>query len=130
MTRLNKHSITVDDVQRYRLTPKDLEGKPYKLSVFRALYILLGLVMFIGGPIYFFAAGSFSVALILTGGLWFVMFQGILNVREAICEHIVGNWCAKEGYSKLELINHEQEIISAMSSLVRRAFLVCKSLRD
>jgi hypothetical protein len=115
------NQISVDTIRELRLTPNDLNGDLYRLSIWRVLYILLGLSLYVGLPIGVLVGDGVLPALGITAGMWLVCMGGVLNMREAICEHVVGRWCSQHNISRLSWISNRQELASELPAFTRWA---------
>jgi hypothetical protein len=127
LPRSDQERLLLGEISRLRLTPGDLEGKPYRLSPWLVLYILLG-VGLLGGmgvalPVSFLLDGK-NPFLVLLGTLflWFFMLRvPFANTREAICEHITRSWLKKRGVNTLEWLRRRQELTPKMPRVIRYA---------
>jgi hypothetical protein len=87
-------------IVKHRLTPDEIEGKLYRLSIGRVLYIAVGLTLIIGVgvvmPVSILIETSIWGGLAATALGWWVLAGGaFVNIREAIAEHMVYSWCAE-----------------------------------
>ena len=127
-------SLLVQEIVRFKLTRDELAGKLYRLSLWRVFYVALGLGLVLSGvvalPIYMLASGeSIGATLFLWAFISLMLFAPAQNVREAICEHIVGSWCAKRGLSTLDWIHGRGRLAPELPRRVKWAARYLQSER-
>ena len=115
----------ISRIHELRLTPDDLANRPYRLTAGRVAYIFLGLVMALVPLVFAYEViyGTLSIgAALAISVFWiFLSWGGILNTREAVCEHIVGRWCAAQGLGPLDWLARRHTLVDQMPPRVRWA---------
>lgn|GEM_PF-6782658 len=113
-----------DYLTKHRLTPDDIEGKLYRLSFWRAFYVLLCLVVIVGvgivAPVVIALEGEVVVGLLLGAFFWYALaWTPLANGREALAEHVVYSWCAKRDVPRTMWLRMQSELVKQMPPRVR-----------